>query len=78
MFARKPICEGELLSLWGGKIIYVDEIDHTMENFTQLILQIEDGFYLMTPSMEPSDCFNHSCDPNTGLSGRSDRLDARH
>ena len=41
-----------------------------MENFTQLILQIEDGFYLMTPSMEPSDCFNHSCDPNAGLSGQ--------
>ena len=70
VFARQPIKEGELLSLWGGKILSADEIDYNMENFTQQVLQIEDGFYLMTPSMEPSDCFNHSCDPNAGLTGQ--------
>ena len=70
VFARQPIRIGEILTLWGGKILSADEIDHNMENFTQQILQIEDGFYLMSPSMEPSDCFNHSCDPNVGLTGQ--------
>jgi SET domain-containing protein len=70
VFARQPIHAGEILTLWGGKILSAAEIDHNMENFTQQILQIEDGFYLMSPSMEPSDCFNHSCDPNVGLTGQ--------
>jgi hypothetical protein len=70
VFALQAINEGDLLALWGGKILSADEIDHNMENFTQQILQIEDGFYMMSPSMEPSDCFNHSCDPNVGLTGQ--------
>ena len=70
VFAVEPIRAGELISLWGGKILSADEIDYNMENFTQQILQIEDGFYMMSPAMEPSDCFNHSCEPNVGLSGQ--------
>ena len=70
VFAIEPILKGELISLWGGKIIAADEIDPNMPNFTQQVLQIEDNFYLMTPSMEDADCFNHCCDPNVGLSGQ--------
>lgn len=70
VFAREPIGQGELISLWGGKILSANEIDMDMENFTQQVLQIEDGFFLMTPSMEPADCFNHSCEPNVGMSGQ--------
>jgi uncharacterized protein len=70
VFVRQPIQKGELVSLWGGRIVSRDEVDPTMANFTQQVLQIEDDFYLMTPSMEDADCFNHSCDPNVGLSGQ--------
>ena len=70
VFARLPVKKGELISLWGGKIISADEVDRDMENFTQQVLQIEENFYLLTPSMEPADCFNHSCDPNVGLTGQ--------
>ena len=70
VFAREPVKKGELISLWGGKIISASEVDRNMANFTQQVLQIEDNFYLLTPSMEPADCFNHSCDPNVGLSGQ--------
>jgi hypothetical protein len=42
-----------------------------MQYFTQRILQVEEGFYLETPSpLEPSDCFNHSCEPNSGFTGQ--------
>ena len=70
VFAREPIKKDELISLWGGKVLSASEIDPNMANFTQQVLQIEDGFYLMTPSMEPADCFNHSCNPNVGLTGQ--------
>ncbi|HLO32501.1 MAG TPA: SET domain-containing protein-lysine N-methyltransferase [Anaerolineales bacterium] len=71
VFAREPIRKGELISLWGGRIVTADELDPNMPNFTQRILQVEEGLYLETPErLEPSDCFNHSCDPNVGLSGQ--------
>ncbi len=70
IFACEPIQKGELLTLWGGKILAVDELDRDMPNFTQQVLQIEEGLYLMAPDLEPSDCFNHSCNPNAGMTGQ--------
>jgi hypothetical protein len=71
VFARQPIQKGELVSLWGGRIVTEVELDRDMQDFTQRILQIEEGFYLETPSLlEPADCFNHSCDPNIGFTGQ--------
>ncbi len=71
VFAHEPIQKGELISLWGGRIVSADELDPNMSHFTQRILQIEEGLYLATPEpLEPTDCFNHSCEPNAGLSGQ--------
>jgi hypothetical protein len=70
VFCREPISKDEIVALWGGRILAAGELDRDMPAFTQQILQIEDGFFLMSPSMEPSDCFNHSCSPNVGLSGQ--------
>ena len=70
VFARQPVKKGELISLCGGKILSSDAIDRGMVNFTQQVLQIEDEFYLFNPSMDPADCFNHSCDPNVGMTGQ--------
>jgi len=71
VFARESISKGELLVLWGGRIIDESELDPTMPNFSQLVLQIEEGLFLLAPEpLEPSDRFNHSCDPNAGFSGQ--------
>ena len=71
VFARQPIQKGELISLWGGRIVAESELDPNMTDFTQRILQIEEGLYLETPKfLEPADCFNHSCDPNVGFTGQ--------
>ena len=70
VFCREPIAKDEVVALWGGRILSASEIDRSMPNFTTQVLQIEDEFYLMTPSLEPSDCFNHSCEPNVGLTGQ--------
>ncbi len=71
VFAREPIQAGELIALWGGRIMAEHELDPGMPNFAQRVLQIEEGFFLVTPAeLEPSDCFNHSCTPNIGFSGQ--------
>ena len=71
VFARESIMKGELLALFGGVIAAKDELVPTMPHFTQRVLQVEDDFYLITPDpLEPSDCFNHSCEPNAGFTGQ--------
>jgi SET domain-containing protein len=71
VFAREPICKDEVICLWGGRIVLEAELDPTMRDFNQRILQIEEGLYLESPEvLEPTDCLNHSCDPNLGFSGQ--------
>lgn len=71
VFACQPILQGELIVLWGGRIVFTRELDPSMPNFTQRVLQVEEDLYLETPEeLEPSDCFNHSCNPNAGMSGQ--------
>ena len=71
VFACEPVSKGDLLVLWGGRIIDESELDPTMPNFSQRVLQIEEGFFLLAPEPpEPSDRFNHSCNPNAGFTGQ--------
>lgn len=70
VFAVEPVKKGELLALWGGKILTEDEIDPTMPDFTQRVLQIEEGLFLFSLALEPADHFNHSCNPNAGFTGQ--------
>jgi len=71
VFAREPIRKGEVICVWGGRVVTEQELDPSMPNFNQRILQIDEGLYLETPELlEPTDCFNHSCDPNLGFTGQ--------
>jgi len=71
VFARKRINAGELLVLWGGRILAESELDPEIPYFNQRVLQIEEGLYMLQPEpLEPSDYFNHSCSPNAGFSGQ--------
>ena len=71
VYAREHIRKGELLVLWGGRIVSADELDPDMPEFTERILQIEEDIYMEAPSpIGPMDYFNHSCTPNAGMSGQ--------
>lgn len=71
VFACDVIHTGELVSLWGGRVVSKDNLDPSMPRFTQRVLQIDEGLYLLTAEdKEPNDCFNHSCDPNLGFTGQ--------
>ncbi len=71
VFARSKIAKGELVSLWGGRVVHAAELDPDLPRFTERVLQIDEDFYLLTAeAKEPNDCFNHSCDPNLGFFGQ--------
>ncbi|MEW6402925.1 MAG: SET domain-containing protein-lysine N-methyltransferase [Chloroflexota bacterium] len=71
VFAREPIQKDDIICVWGGRVVTEAELDPNMPNFNQRILQIDEGLYLETPeALEPTDCFNHSCDPNAGFTGQ--------
>jgi hypothetical protein len=71
IFAVQPLRKGELILLWGGRVIRRDEIEPGMPNLTQRVLQIDEDLFLLTPEdLEPADCLNHSCTPNAGFSGQ--------
>jgi len=71
VFATLPLHKGEVVSLWGGRIVQRHELDPDMPRFTQRVLQIDEDLYILTAEKpEPNDCFNHSCHPNLGFSGQ--------
>lgn len=66
--AVAAIQKDELLAVFGGRIVRLDE---AADPQSLKLIQVEEGLYLetMTPG-EPADCFNHSCQPNAGMSGQ--------
>ncbi len=71
VFAVADIFKGELVSLWGGRIVDKAQLDPAMPRFTQRVLQMDENLYLLTAEeKEPNDCFNHSCNPNLGFLGQ--------
>ena len=71
VFTRENIKKDELISLWGGRIVSEAELDPSIPRFAQRVVQLEEGLYLLTPEAEePTDCFNHFCDPNMGFFGQ--------
>lgn len=72
VFATQPITTGELLVAWGGDIVTLDQLRQLKGPPRRHSIQIEEQLYLVPHSLpEPGDFINHSCDPNTGLSGQS-------
>jgi hypothetical protein len=71
VFANQPISVGELLTVWGGRIMDLDALNQLPGEIVILSIQVEEGLYL-APTIPPeeADYFNHSCDPNAGLSGQ--------
>lgn len=71
MFACEPIHAGELLAVWEGRLIRLPELEQLSPLRRRITVQVEEDFYLTSISEpEPADYFNHSCDPNAGMSGQ--------
>ena len=74
VFARENIIQGTRLAIFGGKLMFIDEIRNLPEHLQEFTMQIEERFILGPPqnSTEPdeTDFFNHSCEPNSGFKGQ--------
>jgi hypothetical protein len=62
------------LAIFGGKLMFIDELRNLPKTLQKYPIQIEERFILGPPqnSIEPdeTDFFNHSCEPNSGFKGQ--------
>lgn len=71
VFARQPVAAGEVLAVWGGVIVPGTRLEAYSDYARTHGLQVEDDLFLLPLTEDdPSDYFNHCCDPNAGLNGQ--------
>jgi hypothetical protein len=65
------LAAGELVAIWGGKIVRSRDLADVKTRFTQSVMQVDEDLFILTiGSDEDADCFNHSCEPNCGMFGQ--------
>jgi SET domain-containing protein len=71
VFTREQVAAGERVAIFGGAVMFIDEIKRLPEHLQDYAMQIEERFVLGNRDhMEDTDFFNHSCDPNAGFQGQ--------
>jgi len=71
VFALAPIAPEELLILWAGEVVTLEELNQRPPEVGHHGIQIEEGLYLVPRAPgDPADYVNHSCAPNAGLRGQ--------
>ena len=70
VFALEPITRGELIAVFGGAVCDWDTFQTLSERSRILSIQVEENLFLVPEHIGQGDYFNHSCDPNAGLSGQ--------
>ncbi|NTV35470.1 MAG: SET domain-containing protein-lysine N-methyltransferase [Anaerolineaceae bacterium] len=69
LFAEAPIKAGELLTMWGGRVVTEEQLAQlSLETQTHGIQVDEELYQVPLVEGDPADYFNHSCNPNAGLS----------
>lgn len=70
VYARTGIARGELIAVWGGEVVPQATFNTLPDRLRRLSIQVEEGLFLVSLNEGPADYVNHSCDPNSGLSGQ--------
>ncbi|MBX3000489.1 MAG: SET domain-containing protein [Caldilineaceae bacterium] len=70
LFARESIHQGELLAVFGGKIVTYEELIEVPYEIRRLSIQVAEDFYLLSVEESQADWINHSCTPTAGLNGQ--------
>ncbi|MSP51699.1 MAG: SET domain-containing protein [Alphaproteobacteria bacterium] len=74
VFAAEPIAKGELLAIWGGRVIDGSNLAKLPSMERRYALQVgDDQFLTSLDHVDPPDYINHCCQPNSGVHGE-DRL----
>lgn len=71
LFAARPFGTGELLVVWGGRIITGAELAALPPEKRHWMLQIDEDLFQLTDPLDVggADYVNHSCAPNAGILG---------
>lgn len=71
VFATRRFEAGELLLVWGGRIITGAQLEALPSDKRHWMLQIDEDLFQLTDPAEigMADQVNHSCDPNSGIFG---------
>ena len=71
VFATRRFEPGELLLVWGGRIITGAQLGALPPDKRHWMLQIDEDLFQLTDPAEigMADQVNHSCDPNSGIFG---------
>lgn len=70
IFAREPIARDEIVSVWGGIVLTRAQAAALPEREQPYVMQVEEDFFLGGIREDPTNFFNHSCNPNVGFSGQ--------
>ncbi|MCA9937450.1 MAG: SET domain-containing protein-lysine N-methyltransferase [Anaerolineales bacterium] len=73
LFAREHVAAGELLLVWGGRVVGVEELRTLSPRQQAHSVQVEEDLYLVgfaNDEPDAGDYINHSCEPNAGLRGQ--------
>jgi hypothetical protein len=70
-FANAPIRAGETVAAFGGRAVTRAFVDMMSPEDAFMALQIDEGLFLVSDNVDPSDRIHHCCDPNCGISGAS-------
>lgn len=76
--ALAPIAAGELIAVWGGRVVDAEGQAALGPEYSGHSLQVEEGLFLasLIPD-DAADFVNHSCDPNGGVRGQITMLAMR-
>jgi hypothetical protein len=71
VYAAAPVEAGELVAVWGGRIVTRDEALKLPPDLLNYVVQIEEAHFLapLAPA-DPAELINHCCHPSCGLSGQ--------
>ncbi len=73
VYAIERCKKGEVLAIFGGYVMTIDQEEALPKNVKDLSLQISENFVIgptKKSEIGPADYFNHSCEPNAGFDGQ--------
>lgn len=71
VFANDDVKKGEMLAIFGGYVLTLDEEEKLPQEYRDGGVQIHDDYVLSSKDhIELTDYFNHRCEPNAGFNGQ--------
>ncbi len=71
VFALEPVRQGELVAVWGGRIVTQAVAEALPPEIRRYVVQVEDAQFLApVEPIDAAELINHCCQPNCGLSGQ--------